>query len=242
MTNLRTMTNINIVWDKENKLQTTVDHFLRNWQINPGVTCNTSGTTGPPKSISHSKKVLYEISEQVIDWLDITPSHTIYCTVPAHTIAFYTVHLIPAMLTGAEIIIESFNPSNYIKRLKEIKPDSTVIIPRVWNVMSKQKEWNSIDLSGCKVVMGSDFVSQAQIDNIKELGGIPIHSYGSTEVPPMVCKSDTAKHLGIFSEKIDYKIEDNILVIKWRSQDKWWYSNDKVKKIKGNIQLLERKL
>lgn len=223
-------------------LRSLVNTFIDSWNHDKvQLTCTTSGTTGPPKSITHTKDVLYQSSKQVVDWLHINKNTKIYLCLPSNTIAFYTILLIPAIIADAEIWIDDPVPSMIPYRLDEIKPNVTVVIPDIWKVLSRTKIWQRLDLSECQCVVGSDFVPKEMMENIKDLNGIPIHSYGATEVPPMMCYSKTSENLGEFSKHLNYKIIDNELYVKWSVQKEWFQSGDLVRIENGRIKLLGRK-
>lgn len=150
------------------------------------VTLFTSGSTSDPKKTIHENIEKY--IKNSIDEIGLTSKDIVLDVFPANVIAHYTVTAQPALTVGAHLISLNFDPYNYIKIFKEYRPTFISLIPRHYEILSKTKGWDSLDMSCVRyMVTGSSSISQDMIDNFRSKGVQTVANwYGMTEMPPPV--------------------------------------------------------
>lgn len=165
------------------------------------VTIFTSGSTANPKLISHNN-IITHINRSVKE-IGLTSSDRVLNVFPANVIANYTVTAVPALTVGAHLFTTLFEPYSYIKIFKEFQPTYISLIPRHYEILSKTKEWNSLDMSCVRyMVTGSGKIEQSMIDAFRERGVKTVANwYGMTEMPPPV-------FVGYNSESFDFTAKD----------------------------------
>jgi long-subunit acyl-CoA synthetase (AMP-forming) len=152
------------------------------------ITLYTSGTTKAPKKVIHSwEKINKAIDFSIIE-IDLTSKDVVLDVFPANTVAHYTVTAMPAYKANAKLVSTKFDARDYIKIFKEIKPTYIALIPRHWELLQKEKEWEDLDMSCVRyMVTGSGAVSQELINDFNNKGIKTVANwYGMTEVPPPV--------------------------------------------------------
>jgi acyl-coenzyme A synthetase/AMP-(fatty) acid ligase len=81
-----------------------------------------------------------------------------------------------------------FDPYKYIEVFKEYQPTYISLIPRHYEILTKTKGWEDLDMSCVRyMVTGSSRISQGMIDAFRDRGvQIVANWYGMTEMPPPV--------------------------------------------------------
>lgn len=150
------------------------------------VTLFTSGSTKEPKLVHHAD-MLPHIRRSVKE-IGLTSKDRVLNVFPSNVIANFTVTAMPAIAAGAHLFNTNFEPFSYIKTFKEFKPTFISLIPRHYEILSKTKDWNNLDMSCVRyMVTGSGNVSQQMIDDFKARGVTTVANwYGMTEMPPPV--------------------------------------------------------
>lgn len=213
--------------------------------IDWNVTVSTSGTTGHPKTVHHSKELIKQISEFNTEWFGLDSRSIMFQLYSPRGIAFTTMSLYPALLADCDLYIETEVGIKYIDRINEIKPTHTLVLPNVYKVLNQHRKWKDIDYSSCKqVLMGSDYTPKGALQELRSKGAQKVYNvYGATEVPPNVFMSEQEDVYGnIQSPLIDYQIKDNELWVKYKLQDDWWQSGDLVEPCENHFKLVGRKL
>lgn len=222
-------------------IRSAVIDRIHDWNV----TVTTSGTTGHPKVVHHSKELVKQISEFNTDWFGLDSSSVMFQQYSPRGIAFTTMSLYPALLADCDLYIETEVGPKYIDRINQIKPTHTLVLPNVYKVLSKHRKWKDIDYSSCKqVLMGSDYTPKGALHDLRNKGAQSVFNvYGSTEVPPNVFMSELEDRYGsIVSPLVDYDIKDNELWVKYHLQDSWWQSGDLVESSYNGFKLVGRKL
>jgi long-subunit acyl-CoA synthetase (AMP-forming) len=161
------------------------------------ITLYTSGSTKEPKLVHHASIEKYV--QNSINEIGLTPADRVLNVYPANVIANFTVTALPAMIAGSHLFSTNFEPFSYIKIFKEFQPTYISLIPRHYDILSKTKGWENLDMSCVRyMVTGSGPVSQSMIDDFLNKGVKTIANwYGMTEHPPPV-------FLGYNSECFDF--------------------------------------
>jgi long-subunit acyl-CoA synthetase (AMP-forming) len=152
------------------------------------LTLLTSGTTKEPKTVIHSWEYIESCIQRSIEEIGLTQNDIVLDVFPANTIAHYTVTAMPAYRAGAQLISAKFEAIDYLQRFNQCRPTYIALIPRHWEILKEQSEWNNMDLSCVRyMVTGSGPVSQAMIDDFLSKGVKTVANwYGMTEMPPPV--------------------------------------------------------
>ena len=212
---------------------------------NRSVSVNTSGTTGHPKPVNHTAESIEKISNYNTEFFNLKSNSRMLSLYSPRGIAFTTMSLYPCVDADCDLFIET-TINKYIDRMNEIKPTHTLILPSVYNTLSKHSKWDKLDLSNCEqVLMGSDFTPVAALADLRMKGAKTAYSvYGSTETPPIIAYTESDNHYtweGI-NPNADVKIENQQLFVRWKHQDQWWESGDLVEETPRGFTLVGRKL
>ena len=169
------------------------------------VTIFTSGSTANPKLISHDN-IITHINRSVKE-IGLTSNDRVLNVFPANVIANYTVTALPALIAGAHLFTANFEPYSYIKIFKEFKPTYISLIPRHYEILSKTKGWEDLDMSCVRyMVTGSGKIEQSMIDAFRPRGVKTVANwYGMTEMPPPV-------FIGYNSESFDFTAKEGYSV------------------------------
>lgn len=190
----------------------------------------TSGTTGIPNRISHSRDTVEQVVESNIKILNLSRSSRMVNVFSPKGIAFTVLSLYIAEKLGCELFIESFTGLNYINRLNELQPTHTHILPNVWKTLNRHPRWATLDLKNCEsVITGSDFTPNGMLNEIRQHGANHVYNtYGSTEVPPIVLmsKEENTYSINDVPAGCELKLQDDQIVCRWSTQENWWASGD----------------
>jgi fatty-acyl-CoA synthase len=150
------------------------------------ITLFTSGSTKEPKLVYH-KDITQHVARSIKE-IGLTKHDRVLNVFPANVIANYTVTAIPAITAGAHLFTTNFEPFNYIKIFEEFQPTYISLIPRHYEILSKTKGWENLDMSCVRyMVTGSSNITQEMIDAFTARGVQTVANwYGMTEMPPPV--------------------------------------------------------
>ena len=199
----------------------------------------TSGSTGTPKKIVHSYELMKQVAEENCRYNNYTKDSVIVnACLPAVSIGYPVLSVLPALLTGCKFRAFAFNPYQYLNQMEDAT--HMFMLPAVYRVLKKTDKWKEFDCSGKIVSCGADLVPEGIKEDVLSKGAIKFHHlYGSTEVPPAISNSEDERRIGQnLSPLIDYYIEDDELFIKWKSQESFWQSGDMVTE---NLKVIGRK-
>ena len=107
------------------------------------VSVNTSGTTGNPKPVNHTAKSIKKISDYNTEFFNLKSNSRMLTLFSPKGIAFTTMALYPCRNAGCDLFIET-KVNKYVERVNYIKPTHTVILPSLYNTLSKHKSWEEI--------------------------------------------------------------------------------------------------
>jgi acyl-coenzyme A synthetase/AMP-(fatty) acid ligase len=113
----------------------------------------------------------------------------------------------PAIAAGAHLFTTNFEAFSYIKIFKEFQPTYISLIPRHYEILSKTKGWDDLDMSCVRyMVTGSSNITQELIDAFRVRGVQTVANwYGMTEMPPPV-------FVGYNTAGFDFKPKDGYSV------------------------------
>jgi fatty-acyl-CoA synthase len=150
------------------------------------ITLYTSGSTDYPKKITHNDILVY--ARKSIAEIGLNKHDRVLDVFPSNVIAHYTITAVPALLSGSHLISMMFDPYKYIEVFNEYQPTYISLIPRHYEILSKTKGWEELDMSCVRyMVTGSSKISQIMIDAFRDRGvQLVANWYGMTEMPPPV--------------------------------------------------------
>ena len=217
----------------EEEVREETYNILKKFTKKESHTYFTSGSTGEPKKIFHSHKLFEMIAMENCRFNEYTKDdYIVNAVLPATSIAYPVLSALPALISGCKLKAVKFNPYTFVDHIR----DSThfVIVPSVYRVMKRRKDWQELDLTGKTVGCGSDIIPDGIKEDVMSKGAKKFHHiYGSTEVPPAISNSEDERQcLENVSPLVEYFIAkkaisgERELYIRWRGQDEFWKSGD----------------
>jgi len=174
----------------------------------------TSGTTGAPKAVAHSNKACYDACVQNIDIFNMNSNDVILAQLPPPTVAGLYLFPLPALMIGATVIMEAFNPRRYAELNLTYKPTVGIIVPAMIVAMNRVRSWNELDMSHWRELSVGSTVIPEEMLNMLFDKGVPVirDLYGCTEthVPPFtyLIKPDTTHKLQLeCTDNYQYKLD-----------------------------------
>lgn len=148
----------------------------------------TSGTTGEPKAVAHSNKACYDACMQNISIFSMNVDDVILAQLPPPTIAGLYLFPLPALMIGATVVMEAFNPRRYAELNLTYKPTVGIIVPAMIVSMNRIRSWHKLDMSHWRELSVGSTVIPEEMLNMLFDKGVPVirDLYGCTEthVPP----------------------------------------------------------
>jgi acyl-coenzyme A synthetase/AMP-(fatty) acid ligase len=191
---------------------------------------STSGTTGFPQQIGHSRETIEQVIDSNIKILNLDKNSKILSYYSPKGIAFSVLSVYIALKLGCELYIETFRGIDYINRVHKIRPTHTLLLPNIWKTLHKHRDWKSLDYSSVNtLITGSDFTPSGMLDELREHRPTKVYNvYGSTEVPPIVLYSEEENTYtkDSIASGIELDIINNQICCKWSSQPNTWISGD----------------
>ncbi len=194
------------------------------------VNVTTSGTTGFPQRISHSRDTIQEVVEANIKLLNLNKNSKIYSLFSPRGIAWSVLNLYLAAELDCELYIESFKGISYVDRIHKVRPTHTLILPNAWKSLHKHSKWQDLDYSSVDtLIIGSDFTPEGCLDELRKHKPNKVYNvYGSTEVPPIVLYSEEEN---VYTKDsiptgCSVKLHNTQICAKWSTQDEYWVSGD----------------
>lgn len=215
--------------------------------LKEGCVISSSGTTGTPKKIYRDPNNLKACNEVAIEAQKITKNSSIYtCTRMTHA-GGLLLQTLPAYTLGCDITIEKFNAYTFLKRLKY--HTHTFIAPAMCEALLNTKSFNTANLTGKFVAMGSDPIPAHHIQAFVDRGATVLANWGMSEIGP--CVINKLYKLG---DKVDdnilgntfwteYKIKENQLYVKGPMciYDDWFPTGDLVQQQGADLYYVRRK-
>ena len=229
--------------------------LLHNWYSQSGysyghrgdkfVNLSTSGTTGFPQHIGHTKETIEQVVDANIKTLGLDKNSKILSYYSPRGIAFSVLSVYLALKLDCELYIETFKGIDYINRVHEIRPTHTLLLPNVWKTLHNHDKWKTLDYSSLQtVITGSDFTPIGMLDELREHNPGKVYNvYGSTEVPPIVLYSEEENTYTTDSivPGAEVDIVNGQIACKWSSQPDIWISGDCVDGDRNRFTLHGRK-
>ena len=150
--------------------------------LEEGITINSSGTTGTPKSIFQSPDKLTAANRAAINSQSITPDSRIYTVCRMQHAGGLLAQTLPAYSVGATIVVEPFNAYTWVREI--VNYTHSHITPAHGQAIRSTKGFSTLDLSNIWITCGSDPVQWDLIRAFVERGATFMANWGMTEIGP----------------------------------------------------------
>lgn len=225
-----------------------LDEKISNYNYENTICFHTSGTTGVPKLVVHTKEQMDQFAIMATNNMGWDSDTRFLNYIPASTSGFWHIVLPPLLYHNATIVLGSRD--NIISNFHE-DVNLTILVPAMLD-MIRINELN-IDLSKfISVCSGASPVARKHVETIFNLGAKQFkHLYGATEIgSPILSKTST--YIDKFSEYLElkdtisnqFKIVDNELYVKGNSlcvnykefsHDGEWFKTNDLWETNGNL-------
>ena len=204
-----------------------------------GLNISSSGTTGKPKKIHRTYENIKTCIHNACIGQEINSDSKILTVTRLTHAGGSLLQTIPALHIGAHVDCEAFNPYTFLRKINNYT--HTFLPPAMMDSVTKTKGWQSCDLTGIRVVGGSDSVPWFLIEEFVDKGAIVQPNWGMSEVGPCCINAtyrtqeDIDKHKGngyILGDTfyVNWKIYNDELYIKSKQciYDGWFATGDLV--------------
>ena len=151
--------------------------------LTKGVEISSSGTTGKPKMVLRTPDNLRACIVVAIDAQQLTKrSKVLTVTRMTHAGGLLT-QTLPAYSLGAEFKVQQFNAFTFLKDFKEYT--HTFLAPAQMTALMNTKGFLNCDLTGKRILGGSDPVTWEMIEAFVSKGAIVQPNWGMSEIGPI---------------------------------------------------------
>lgn len=217
-----------------------------------GIDIQSSGTTGTPKKIHRTYENIKTCIEFACKGQEITSDSKVLTVTRLTHAGGSLLQTIPAMHIGAQVDCETFNPYTFLNKIRNYT--HTFLPPAMMQAVIKTKGWETCDLTGIRVVGGSDMVSWYLIEEFVSKGAIVQPNWGMSEVGPCCINATYKTQQDIDKHKshdyilgdtfyVDWKINNDELYVKSKQciYDGWFATGDYVHEHDGVLYYRGRK-
>lgn len=148
----------------------------------------TSGTTGKPKGVLYTNRMLFWNSLNTSVQLEITSKdHTINALPPYHT-SGWNVLLLPMLHRGARVdFMKKFRPKKLLQYIEEEPVSLFLAVPTMLRMMAKTDAFQNFNPKKLKyIVAGGESLSILLIETWAQKGILISQGYGLTEAGPSI--------------------------------------------------------
>ncbi len=225
-----------------------MDYGLQRYDVT-GLNIVSSGTTGKPKRIHRSPDNLKACNKVAIEAQMIAEDSRIYtCTAMNHA-GGLLLQTLPAYTIGCDIHITKFNPYKFLKEFNHY--NHTFLTPKMCQMVMMTKGWQTADLTGKIIAMGSDPILSTEIEAFIKKGATVIANWGMSEIGPNAIQKvfrpgDEINFTGTILGDTEYcetKITNGQLFVKGDIciYNDWMATEDMVYNINGTYYYMGRK-
>ena len=161
-----------------------------------GVGIVSSGTTGDQKLIHRSPDNLKACNEISIHAQKLTKRSKVLTVTKTNHAGGLLLQTLPAYTLGCAVIdVEKFNAFNFLKKVKGYT--HTFLTPEQMTAVMLTKGFKDCDLTGIRILGGSNPVSWDMVEGFVSKGAIVQPNWGMSEIGPMVIniEIDSLEHI-----------------------------------------------
>ena len=181
-------------------------HILKN-----GVEISSSGTTGEPKTVLRTPDNLQACNDVAIDAQQLTRSSKVLTVTRITHAGGLLAQTLPAYSIGAEFKVQQFNAFSFLKDFKDYT--HTFLAPAQMTALMNTKGFKDCDLTGKRILGGSDSVTWEMIESFVSKGAIVQPNWGMSEIGPIVIN-------------IEFDSMDKVQYVKERTPDEYTIMGD----------------
>ena len=181
-------------------------HILKN-----GVEISSSGTTGEPKTVLRTPDNLQACNDVAIDAQQLTRSSKVLTVTRITHAGGLLAQTLPAYSIGAEFKVQQFNAFSFLKDFKDYT--HTFLAPAQMTALMNTKGFKDCDLTGKRILGGSDSVTWEMIESFVSKGAIVQPNWGMSEIGPIVIN-------------IEFDSMDKVQHVKQRAPDDYTIMGD----------------
>ena len=176
-----------------------------------GVEISSSGTTGEPKTVLRTPDNLQACNDVAIDAQQLTRSSKVLTVTRITHAGGLLAQTLPAYSIGAEFKVQQFNAFSFLKDFKDYT--HTFLAPAQMTALMNTKGFKDCDLTGKRILGGSDPVSWEMIEAFVSKGAIIQPNWGMSEIGPITIN-------------IEFDSMDKVQYVKQRSPDDYTIMGD----------------
>ena len=159
--------------------------------LNEGVTISSSGTTGPAKDIFRDPQNLKEANKVAVEAQRISTTSKILTVTRMTHAGGLLAQSLPAYSIGAEVtVLKKFNPFTFLKNFQHYT--HTFLAPAQMTALMNTKGFKDCDLTGKRILGGSDPVTWDMIEAFVDKGAIVQPNWGMSEIGPITINIEFA--------------------------------------------------
>ena len=174
------------VWEKiavggTNPAAETVKH-----RSECGLILFSSGTTGKPKAIAHSREALVALHETLLKTWKLSPTDVVLGALPFHTIYGLIFSAASTIYAGATLVlIERFHPERALRSIERREVTTAAFVPAMIIMILNYAKKDRFDCSSLRMVYSASApISESDIERFSDFAGTTvICNYGMTEIP-----------------------------------------------------------
>jgi acyl-CoA synthetase (AMP-forming)/AMP-acid ligase II len=179
--------------------------------LNDGIEISSSGTTGPAKMVFRTPSNLRACIDVAIDAQHLTRSSKVLTVTRMTHAGGLLTQTLPAYSIGAEFKVQQFNAFSFLKDFKDYT--HTFLAPAQMTALMNTKGFNDCDLTGKRILGGSDSVTWEMIESFVSKGAIVQPNWGMSEIGPIVIN-------------IEFDSMDKVQYVKERTPDEYTIMGD----------------
>ena len=174
------------IWEKITLGEADTATETVNHRSECGLILFSSGTTGRPKAIAHSREALIALHETLLETWKLSPADVVLGALPFHTIYGLIFSAASAIYAGATLVlIERFHPGRALQSLERHKVTTAAFVPAMIIMILNYAEKDRFDCSSLRMVYSASApISETDIKRFSDFAGTSVMcNYGMTEIP-----------------------------------------------------------
>lgn len=208
--------------------------------LTDGITIQSSGTSGEPKSYFQNPKKLQAANQVALEAQNINSSSRIYTCCKTTHAGGLLAQTLPALSINAHVDIVNFSAYDFVKKIGNYT--HTHITPLHARAIMLTKGFKDLNLKGIWITIGADPVPWDVVEEFVARGATVMTNWGMSEIGPITINHvfNTLDEVALFKNNnasilgtrfyCDWKIENDELIVKGDISiyDDWYPTKDKV--------------